>query len=79
MRLAGYVLAVLVLLAAMANPAAAQQVTIDLGTEGGGFTERLIQLVALITILSIAPSILIMVTSFVRIVVVLSQIGRAHV
>ena len=39
---------------------------------GGMFTERVMQIVALITILSIAPSILIMMTSFVRIVVVLS-------
>jgi hypothetical protein len=76
-KLAGYVLAALTLLIAMADPAAAQQVTIDLGKDGGGFTERLIQLVALITILSIAPSILIMVTSFVRIVVVLSLLRTA--
>ncbi|MBP6014003.1 MAG: flagellar type III secretion system pore protein FliP [Alphaproteobacteria bacterium] len=40
-------------------------------------TERLIQIVALITVLSVAPSILIMVTSFVRIVVVLSLLRTA--
>jgi flagellar biosynthetic protein FliP len=59
-----------------ADPAAAQQVTLDLG-QGSGMTERLVQIVALITILSVAPSILIMVTSFERIVVVLSLLRTA--
>ena len=59
------------------EPAAAQQLTLDLGKEGGGMTERLVQIIALITILSVAPSILIMVTSFVRIVVVLSLLRTA--
>lgn len=57
-------------------PAAAQSISIDLG-EGTGLTERVVQLVALITVLSLAPSILIMVTSFVRIVVVLSLLRTA--
>jgi flagellar biosynthetic protein FliP len=43
----------------------------------GLFTDRLMQIVALITILSVAPSILIMMTSFVRIVVVLSLLRTA--
>ncbi len=51
--------------------AQAQSITIDTGTEGG-LTERVLQLVALMTILSLAPSIVIMTTSFVRITVVLS-------
>jgi flagellar biosynthesis protein FliP len=63
-------------LAVFVEPAAAQQVTLNLG-QGSGMTERLVQLVALITILSVAPSILIMVTSFVRIVVVLSLLRTA--
>jgi flagellar biosynthetic protein FliP len=67
---------VLVALAMLVEPAAAQQVSIDLG-QGSGMTGRLVQLVALITILSVAPSILIMVTSFVRIVVVLSLLRTA--
>lgn len=77
MRLISLVLAALAITVASADPAAAQQMTIDFGKEGGGMTERLVQLVALITILSIAPSILIMVTSFVRIVVVLSLLRTA--
>ncbi len=44
---------------------------------GGGVTERAIQLIALLTVLSIAPSILIMMTSFTRIVVVLSLLRTA--
>lgn len=60
----------------MAGPAAAQSLTLDLGP-GGGLTERAMQLVALITILSIAPSIVIMVTAFTRIVVVLSLLRTA--
>ncbi|WP_321339414.1 flagellar type III secretion system pore protein FliP [Breoghania sp.] len=40
-------------------------------------TERAVQLVALLTVLSLAPSILIMVTSFTRIIVVLSLLRSA--
>ena len=43
----------------------------------GLFTDRMLQIVALITVLSIAPSIIIMMTSFVRIVVVLSLLRTA--
>ena len=49
---------------------------INLG-EGGGLTERVIQLIAFITVLSLAPSILVMMTSFTRIVVVLSLLRTA--
>src|SRR5437763_6773232 len=56
--------------------AAAQTLTLDLGP-GGGVTERALQLVALITVLSLAPSVLVMVTSFTRIVVVLSLLRSA--
>ena len=51
-------------------------VNIDLGT-GAGLTERVVQLIGLITVLSLAPSIVIMTTSFVRIVVVLSLLRTA--
>ena len=59
-----------------ATAAGAQNVTIGFG-EGVSVTERAIQIVALITILSLAPSILVMVTSFTRIVVVLSLLRTA--
>ena len=54
----------------------AQSVTLDLGggeaSEGGSVAARVVQMVALLTVLSLAPSILMMMTSFTRIVVVLS-------
>ena len=59
-----------------AAPAAAQSLNLDLG-EGPGSTGRLIQIFLLFTVLSLAPSILVMVTSFTRIVVVLSFLRTA--
>jgi len=64
-----------VMIAATA-PAAAQDVSINFG-QGSGLTERVIQLIALLTVLSLAPSILVMMTSFTRIVVVLSLLRTA--
>jgi flagellar biosynthetic protein FliP len=61
---------------ALAQQADAPALSIDLGT-GDGLTARVLQLTALITVLSLAPSILIMTTSFVRIVVVLSLLRTA--
>lgn len=58
-------------------PASAQSINIDLGDPEGSLTGRVLQLVALISILALAPSILIMVTSFIRIVVVLSLLRMA--
>ncbi len=59
-------------------PALAQTFSIDMGAENaGGVSGRAIQLIALITILSLAPSILMMMTSFIRIVVVLSFLRTA--
>ena len=71
-------LSVLATLAAMVFPAAAaaQAINIDLGT-GAGLSERVVQLVGLLTVLSLAPSIVIMTTSFVRIVVVLGLLRTA--
>jgi flagellar biosynthesis protein FliP len=60
----------------LATPALAQDISINLG-QGGGVTERAVQLIALLTILSIAPSIVVMMTSFTRIVVVLSLLRTA--
>jgi flagellar biosynthesis protein FliP len=63
-------------LALLAEPTLAQSVTIDAGGEGA-LTNRVLQLIALLTVLSLAPSIVIMTTSFVRIVVVLSLLRSA--
>ena len=60
------------------EPAAAQNITIGLGNgNGGGVTQRAVQMIALVTVLSLAPSILIMVTSFTRVVIVLSLLRTA--
>ena len=70
-------LAGIVGLVAGSDPAAAQSLTLDMGEGGGTATARIVQLVALITVLSLAPSLLIMVTSFTRIVIVLSFVRTA--
>ncbi|WP_145142547.1 flagellar type III secretion system pore protein FliP [Roseomonas gilardii] len=68
----------------LAGPALAQSVSLDLGQAGQpGATARLVQLTALIGLLSLAPSLLVMVTAFARITIVLSllrsAIGAANV
>jgi len=70
----------LVLLALLVCPvlAHAQAVSIDLGgASQAGATSRIVQLVALLTALSLAPSLLVMVTAFTRIVIVLSLLRSA--
>src|SRR5690606_3955531 len=64
------------LLVSLAAPAAAQSLSLDLG-DGASATGRIVQIIALITVLSLAPSILVMVTSFTRIIVVLSFLRNA--
>ncbi len=76
LRIATIATASLFALLAFSLPAAAETINIDF-SEGFGLTERVVQIVALVTILSLAPSILVMVTSFVRIVVVLSLLRTA--
>ncbi|HEV7292957.1 MAG TPA: flagellar type III secretion system pore protein FliP [Devosia sp.] len=56
--------------------ASAQELSIDFGDDST-LTERAVQIIGLITLLSLAPSILVMVTSFTRIVVVLSLLRTA--
>jgi flagellar biosynthetic protein FliP len=65
----------LLLIAGLALPAHAQSFSLDL--DGPTSTQRLVQLFLLFTVLSLAPSILVMVTSFTRIVVVLSFLRTA--
>jgi flagellar biosynthesis protein FliP len=56
----------------------AQSLNIDLGAAGeAGATGRLVQITALVTVLSLAPSLLVMVTAFTRIVIVLSLLRSA--
>lgn len=63
---------------ALTNSSLAQTFSVDLGSqEDGTVSGRVIQMVALLTVLSLAPSILIMMTSFTRIIVVLSFLRTA--
>lgn len=76
MRRAMPALAILLLLSPAT--AAAQSVAIDLGQPGqAGATARLVQLTALIGMLSLAPSLLVMATAFARIVIVLALLRSA--
>lgn len=55
----------------------AESLTLDLGSSSGSFSARLIQMLILFTVLSLAPSIVIMVTSFTRFIVVFSFLRSA--
>ena len=76
-------LSALIVMAALLIPHAsyAQVLSLNMGdTSGGGtgtVTGRVVQMLGLLTVLSLAPSILIMMTSFTRIVVVLSFLRSA--
>lgn len=69
------------LLAALVMPgdAMAQSLSLDLGpgSDSAATTARLIQLTALIGLLTLAPSLLVMMTAFARIVIVLSILRSA--
>ncbi len=69
-------LTVAAILVVLPDTALSQDISINFG-QGAGLTERAIQMIALITVLSLAPSILVMMTSFTRIVVVLSLLRTA--
>jgi flagellar biosynthesis protein FliP len=68
-------LAALLLFAA--TPAVAQSLSVDLGGENGSVTGRLIEIVVVMTVLSVVPGLLVTVTSFTRIIVVLSFLRTA--
>jgi len=71
-------LAVTLILLIVPDVAVAQSLAIDLGAAGQpGATSRLVQLTALVTVLALAPSLLVMVTAFTRIVIVLSLLRSA--
>lgn len=65
------------LLTVLGDNAFAQTLSLDMGEGGGQVTSRILQLIAVITVISLAPSILVMVTSFTRIVVVFSFLRTA--
>lgn len=57
--------------------AMAQSLSLDLGGDSAGTTSRLVQLTVAIGVLSLAPSILVLVTAFTRIIIVLSVLRTA--
>lgn len=69
-------LGVVNLLLLLPHPVLAQALNLDLG-QGPTTSAKLVQIILLVTVLSLAPSILVMVTSFTRIVVVLSFLRTA--
>ena len=78
-RLVTVAIGVVGLIALAASPAGAQDISVNFGNgPNSGLTERVIQMIALLTVLSLAPSILVMMTSFTRIVVVLSLLRTAR-
>ena len=56
--------------------AMAQSFSIDIG-EGGSVTGRLIQLLVLVAVLTLAPAIVVMLTSFVRLIIAFSLLRTA--
>ena len=71
-------LALVLLLLLIPVAAIAQSLNVDLGAAGSGSaTSRIVQLTALLTVLSLAPSLLVMMTAFTRIVIVLSLLRSA--
>ena len=75
-RLRRPALVALALLPIVPDPATAQSLSLDFG-DGPTSTARIVQLFVLLGVLSLAPSILMMVTSFTRIIVVLSFLRSA--
>jgi flagellar biosynthetic protein FliP len=76
LTVAAYVCFLFVLCAAPQD-AHAQSVTLNLGEDAGSTTGRIVQMVLLMTVLSLAPSILVMTTSFTRIIIVFSILRHA--
>lgn len=74
------VLMFIVVLLGAAGNVSAQSLNLDFGGavgEAGSSTARMIQIILLMSVLSIAPGILVMVTSFTRIIVVLAFLRTA--
>ena len=69
-------LCIFLALALIPGLATAQDISVNFG-DNTTLTERAVQLIGLLTVLSLAPSILVMVTSFTRIIVVLSLLRTA--
>ena len=71
------VVVMLLIIFGITNTVYGQTLTLDIGEPGGSTTARILQMVALIAVLSLAPGLLVTITSFTRIVVVLSLLRTA--
>src|SRR5210317_908054 len=77
-RLILVLILLLPLLATAAESVSVAGVTVDIGTEdGSGNISSALQILALLTVLSLAPAILMVLTSFTRIFIVLSMLRQA--
>jgi flagellar biosynthetic protein FliP len=76
-RLFPLVVVMLLIIFGVTNTGYAQTLTLDIGEPGGSTTARILQMVALVAVLSLAPGLLVTITSFTRIVVVLSLLRTA--
>ncbi|MBA4250051.1 MAG: flagellar biosynthetic protein FliP [Candidatus Puniceispirillum sp.] len=54
-----------------------EAITLDLGATGGSMISRMVQLLVTLTLLSLAPALIMMVTSFTRMVIVFSFLRTA--
>jgi flagellar biosynthetic protein FliP len=74
---ASVLLAIIALVSGWPGDALAQQISADFGDNSGSTTARIVQLVVLMTVLGLAPSMLLMVTCFTRLLVVFSILRNA--
>ena len=77
LMIAGLLGLILATLSGIALPALAQEFSVDFGNADGALTGRILQLLLVMTVLSLAPAILVVITSFTRIIVVLSLLRSA--
>lgn len=70
-------IAVVFSLCLLPEVALAQTLSLDMGEGGGSATQRIIQLFLLFTALSVAPSIVLMITCFTRLLIVFSLLKQA--
>ena len=73
----GAVLILAILIALVPEPAAAQAISLQVGNDPTSTTSAIVQLLLLLTVLSVAPALLLMITAFTRLVVVMSILRTA--
>jgi flagellar biosynthetic protein FliP len=73
-----FIILILILLSPVSQAQAVPKLSVELGeTDDPGALSTTLQVILLLTVLTLAPSIILMVTSFVRIVVVLGFLRQA--